>query len=555
MLKCAGFNPFLYLLTAWFVSILWIGIDQFVDPDLWGRLSIAALYFQSGHFPFRDVFSYSAAQAPWIDHEWLTGCVFYQILGAFGEIGFLAFKYTLILSVFALLFGLHRKVYRAGSLYAFYGLLAVLPILSIGFYATIRAQAFSFLFFTLMIFILEKIRLQQWKTQALWVAVPLGLLWGNFHGGFVMGLLLLACYATAEWIQTRFFYRSVVKYAAPALSTLCLLSLLNPYGPAYMTFLWKAWTLDRSHIAEWHSLQLGQSLFIPLQCLLAFWIVVLSVRWLKSLKEKALQKDLPIATIVLAWLIVMSIFSVRFQTFLAIASVAYLPLLPPPSLLRRYFPENKMHAFRALSSAMTVTLPLMLLVAVTGALLYYQAQINLFRVILGDEMTQGSATLLRYPLGAVAYLKNSSFKGNILVRFGLGEFLYWELYPRFRVSMDGRYEEVYSQQTFLNNDAFYKCLRLSGQGQQASLLAYQSQADFILLDSRAPGLHSLINSGVWGLGYQDQYFTILIRNRISGDLLQKKLPSQNAHTKLGITTRMMSIQDFITANDLKRFKN
>ena len=78
----------LSLAAVWLTSVLFIASGQFADPDLWGRLSIAALIFQNGRFPYHDVFSYTASHARWIDHEWLSGMAFYTILAHLGEPAF-----------------------------------------------------------------------------------------------------------------------------------------------------------------------------------------------------------------------------------------------------------------------------------------------------------------------------------------------------------------------------------------------------------------------------------------------------------------------------------
>jgi hypothetical protein len=60
------------------------------------------------------------------------------------------------------------------------------------------------------------------------------------------------------------------------------------------------------------------------------------------------------------------------------------------------------------------------------------------------ELTAASPhILIYYPVGALEYIKRSGLAGNLLTEFAWGEFLLWNLYPRCRVALDGRYETVY----------------------------------------------------------------------------------------------------------------
>ena len=43
------------------------------------------------------------------------------------------------------------------------------------------------------------------------------------------------------------------------------------------------------------------------------------------------------------------------------------------------------------------------------------------------------------------WLWSSGYEGKLLVNFNEGSFALWRLFPRFRVSVDGRFEEVYEE--------------------------------------------------------------------------------------------------------------
>jgi hypothetical protein len=60
-----------------------------------------------------------------------------------------------------------------------------------------------------------------------------------------------------------------------------------------------------------------------------------------------------------------------------------------------------------------------------------------------------------YPVHAVEFLETAPFGGNLLAPFNHGQFLLHRLYPKFRVAMDGRLEEVYPTSTYREMMRFF----------------------------------------------------------------------------------------------------
>jgi hypothetical protein len=48
-----------------------------------------------------------------------------------------------------------------------------------------------------------------------------------------------------------------------------------------------------------------------------------------------------------------------------------------------------------------------------------------------------------YPINAVQYIKDCNIEGNILSNMEYGSFIAYKLFPKNKIFMDGRYEEVY----------------------------------------------------------------------------------------------------------------
>jgi hypothetical protein len=88
-----------------------------------------------------------------------------------------------------------------------------------------------------------------------------------------------------------------------------------------------------------------------------------------------------------------------------------------------------------------------------------------------------------YPVRECDILMYSGAAGNAAVPFRWGSYALWRLHPKIKVSMDGRYEEVYPESTFqLNQDFFNR------RGESWTQLLDQRPVDYILLDYKTSRL-------------------------------------------------------------------
>ncbi len=549
--------------AAWLFALLYIIINQIVDSDLWGRLSIGALLAQTGKFPYHDVFSFTAPHALWVDHEWLTGVVLYQVMAAFGEPGLMLFKYLLIFGVILAPFLLHRYVYRTAPWITLALTAAMVNIYSCEFYTTIRSHIFSFLFFGFFILALEATRLwnpsRRLMSAILGLLVGIGIVWGNFHGGFIMGIILLILYGVGAMLS-RLSVRPALPYLTAAAAIFIGLGFLNPYGPDYWGFLIHAWTLDRSHIGEWNPLQINNVGFIEVQVLIVLLLLGLLIRFAGDLQCRKLAGNDPqqaaypeslraiaAPVLVILMMVFMSMRGVRFQGFLAFAAISYIPVLFPPTFWKLLYPQAIVGRLSGYVPLIRNLLPGVLLVGSLVGLVYIPFHsIPLLSVTMDDDMTLKQEVPLRYPLAAIASLRASQLHGNLVVIFNLGEFAYWALYPRFKVSMDGRYEEVYSQTEFLRNYHFYDRHHLMN-SQKNTTGIENTNADFILTEPTIGGTAMLAKNPAWELLNGNQYFVLFGKK----STLAKQPPYKVQGSAFAI--KRYTIQDFFHPEDLKRF--
>jgi hypothetical protein len=203
-------------------TVFWVRLD----PDFGWHLQSGRDILAHG-IPAHDIFTYTAAGFPWINHEWLSDVI---IVGAYSIGGFAG-----VSAMFAAIWtGALAVASRSGRW----------PVLAVGVAAildtiTARPNAWTALFFALVLLAVSK--------KVYWLLVPLFALWANLHGGFVIGLLVLLGAAVRDRK-----YRWV--FAACVLAT-----FVNPYGPRLYVEIWR--TLSdmalRTNVVEWRPMTVG----------------------------------------------------------------------------------------------------------------------------------------------------------------------------------------------------------------------------------------------------------------------------------------------------------
>ncbi|HEY8153898.1 MAG TPA: hypothetical protein VII72_07215 [Myxococcota bacterium] len=534
-----------FLLPASVLLVLLVA-SQRADPDLWGRISIGAVLFEAGHLPRSDDFSYTANGARWIDHEWLSGVVFYALLRASGEPALMFFKYAAAACALALVLAAHRSAYRVSPLWGAGALALLAPLYLAGYLSTIRAQAFSIGFFLLWLAALERVRLGDWRAARLAWLVPLAVLWGNLHGGFVMGVLAVALYAVAYALLRR--RADALRHAGLAAALVAAVALVNPYGPVYLGFLLHAWSLDRTGISEWQPLLAGPwspgnltlaavaalGAGLALRALVHGWRSG-EIRLRAAGQPRATDARPPVGPALVLLLVVgMTLLARRIHPFMALTLALYLPLLASPSGGRPSRPGRA-----ALVAGVAV--PIAGCLAALFLLALRLPERPVLRSFVPDERSRVEPRY-RYPVGAVRFLREAPYGGRLLNPFTPGEFLYWSLYPKWRVAIDGRYEEVYTREQFLWVTRFYA----EPDPHRIAQLARSSAADAVLLRAGTPAFAALSASRDWSVPYDDGFWALaLLRSRVDRHPPFRFEAAPRA--------RPPRIADFFTASDRKRF--
>ena len=426
------------------------------DFDLFARLDVGEHFLKTLQIWKKDPFSYTPTHL-WYDHEWGSGVIFYAFLKMFGPFGLILLKTILLTTTLYFINKLYpSKNFLLKAIFFLFALFLVDDSL-------IRCQTFSYLFFALFIYIIEKYR--QTNSNKIYLLPLLTIIWNNLHGGVVSGLGICTIYC----LGLLFFKKPCKKLIVS--NILSILSLIiNPYGIKYISFILFATTLNRYYITEWYDVFQKIFIYYSLPVLLLISILII----LKIYSDFRNKKFDYIQYTIIAVTAVEGILHFKLLSLLLIAVFCYCP-----------FPEFKK------SKQIETILSYVIII--------------LFFFIPLSSPNVARATFGEYPLQEIEFIKINNINGNIIVSFELGSYAIYKLYPNNLVYMDGRYEEVYPLELLDKLYAFY-----NGRDNWKDLLK-EYPPDIIICD-RVDKLHSLLSKETeWINVYKGFYGDVFIK--------------------------------------------
>lgn len=401
------------------------------DYDFWARLVAGIGFVQTGQVLKHDFLSYTPTHL-WFDHEWGSGVIFYLTQHFFNSAGILILQTLLVFSVFFIITKIiDLRGVKTTSAYNFLFYFFALHAVSVNFNEPIRCQMFSYLFFALFLYILERARRnsQEFFYKPL-IALPfLMIIWNNLHGGCVSGIGLIIIYIIGEALN-----RAPVKQYILTLIPTVLVLLINPWGFSYMSFLLDATTMSRPNIMEWWGLFSNYYMFRFIHFKIFALVLILTELWFvaKSFSLKKLDKT---KFLLLAVTLYLAIKHVKMVPFFAIAGSCFIYddfytllnvlILKIRSILRI---PPKMFGENFVLKKEIVVYSIILIFA-----------LSTIKTASFSPIVRGS----RYPHQEIEFIKINKLDGKLFINFGLGSFTAYKLYPQNKIFMDGRYEEVY----------------------------------------------------------------------------------------------------------------
>ncbi len=176
-----------------FLSVLEAGLALIGVSDLWWILATGRHLTEHREIPRVDVFSHTFAGQSWINLEWLSHVLFYNVYQHLGENWIVYLRIGTVFLIFGVVLALcwmRSRSWLISLLSVAFGAWVCRPFLDA------RPQLFTFLFSILILLILEHLRRRD-RNVLFWIPL-IFLLWTQLHGGFVFGLCLLLGNLLAE---------------------------------------------------------------------------------------------------------------------------------------------------------------------------------------------------------------------------------------------------------------------------------------------------------------------------------------------------------------------
>ena len=432
-----------------------------------------------GRLPWEDRFAYTPTVFPVVHHEWATGFILYGVASTLGAPGIMALKYALTIGVAAMCVWTARR--RGASSITILSLAPAIVLAGCYGFTTIRAQLFTMFFFAVLLNLLDlDARGRRWW-MALWLLMFL--LWLNIHAGFVVGLLVLGAYTLEQIVRRQPFAHLIVLGLV-----MTAMVAVNPYGVSYYGYLAEGLTMARPMILEWLPLWKNDST--------TFCVYLLSVLVVCYAAANLGPRNLP-GLLIVALTGYEALMHTRHLSLYFVAWLSYAPAWLEQTPLAETL-ESLWTRRRAWVAGFSVVIAVMCLSRAVPSE-FWKMKVP---VTPADENTGRPM----YPAGAVDYLIDTRFHGNLMVPFVPGGFVMWKLHPNVKVSLDGRYEVAYQHGILEENESLYT----AADGWQKILAKYPTD---VILVPRTCKLVEVINTAEgWKRVYRDGGYELYARS-------------------------------------------
>jgi hypothetical protein len=474
------------------LSIAIADVARVADPDLWGHIVFGRLFLQVGPVS-HDPFNYSVPGNPWTVHEWLAEVLMALTYDVCGIPGLRLWKLACtsitigMLAIAAAETGAELAI-QAGVLIA--AAVALIPLMQF------RPQLYTYVLLASLMALLTR---DNYRRRApIWLAIPMLGLWANLHGGFIIGVAVLALYAgvtgVVEVIDGHGLERAVRLTGVTGASALA--TLVNPYG-------FRAWThvlgafhnpVTRKEMVDWQPLIAVIASSHGTHSGIVFFILVAGIIAVLAIAFLITPRGGDLALVMIAAMMGAAAFDVvRNMPLGVIAAVA--PLARHLHLIAQKFPQTQASEIAHTRSHQFSWLGQILLIAAALTLILGS----------GGLLSPRIPAAMDYPCGAIAYMRSHQLRGNVLARFEWGQYVLFHLGPPSRIFVDGRIDLVYPPAVISQYLDFF-----TGRSRGARILKDYPH-DYVLMPPGLPADVTMATRTDWRPIYRDSVAVLYAR--------------------------------------------
>jgi hypothetical protein len=399
------------LFVLFFFVVFLYCFNQFASADTFYDLRAGQLIWQTGQIPHADVFSFTAAGAEWIPHEWLAQLIFYGVQSALGFWGLMAFVAALAAVAYYLLFSLAMR--KGANFYV--TLLVLFASAAAGFSFWIsRPQSIVFLLCVALVYLLEQYRASP-RARYLYLAIFLVLLWANVNASVMLAIGIIALFLVAAVANER-RWSSPVKYLLCTLLASTGVAFANPSGYKIFTYgLIILPSIKAFGIYEWQPITAYWAGWDTKVFVVAIIAAALFLVWRLGKKT---PRD---------WVWIALVIATAIAPFIAARYLIFWSLFVVPPLA--WVVSDAARGFLNRISPKVFVVAAFMILAVLLIVRYATFPGNYV-----DDVA--------LPVHAADFLAENGAQGNAFNAYAQGGYLLWRLWPRVKIAMDGR-SEVY----------------------------------------------------------------------------------------------------------------
>ena len=467
-----------------FLTVFLMNVFGHTDPDFWWHLRTGQYITDTRTIPGVDLFSYTFEGEPRVAQEWASEALISLLFAGFGYAGDVLVFASIVTLTFFLVYRLCLKLGtndRAAAVVVFWAAMLARPSF------TVRPQVFTWLFFS--IFLASLYLYHRGQTRWLWHLPVLMVLWVNLHGGFAIGLGLIALLLLARLGEALVAKKPLaLGHPLAVLGISLAATLVNPNGFSGLSYpLSYAGFANPSarFITEWQSPNFHESYWLLLLAsLLLFMAIGVSHRGLGAW---------PVMLIgVLAGMALQS------ARFIALYGLAMAPVLG--ETLKARFKLGRAADRRAPTRILGHVNWLLLLLSIVGAIGLAvrspNSQLKELPLPLGE---------FTYPAAGAEYVRVNYPEARMFNEYAWGGYLIYSLFPTQRVFVDGR-ADLYGPE--LLND--YKNVVYLSPHWEEVLDRYG--VDLVFIGKNSPLSVLLAGSPAWERVFTGEIEDIFVRN-------------------------------------------
>ena len=476
----AGFLPYL--------AVFFASLFHPADPDLGWHLKYGEYFFSHGAILRDNTFSALMPNYHWNNSSWATDLLTYQAFNFFGFIGIsILGALTIILTFFFIGKAAKLNLFEKSIIFPLI-LYFTNPVNSVSF----RGQILSLMFMAIMFYILS---IHKKDSKKILLLIPLFLLWSNFHGEFVLGIVLLLMWVGVYMIKEMFLnFGKNIKKLIVTEKLLLLASLGSVLSVVISPFGLGVYFESLGHLSN--PLQKFVVEFLPIGELSTVWwhqiltgcIIFLGILLL-GLGRKTLDKAPFYAPSIILFIMT---FLIRRYAWPFYYSAIFL-FQPAVNFLK---PDNEKH---------TLYLTAFFVISFFSLSIALRYPFKDIRTYSWDVYC--IKTVNCSPDSAKAVIDNKLNNDKLLTIYDYGGWLIWN-YPNIKPTIDGRMH-LWSENGFSAFGYYYPIEQnwknIDGTPYNAVLTSHRKPIYQRLLE--------LSMEGKWRLIYNDQNSAVFVRNK------------------------------------------